>query len=263
MRAMLVFLIIFAFSVAAATFIENDFGTETAKSVVYNARWFELLLTLLTVNLIVNLVRHRLWRKGKRFSLLFHVAFIFIFVGAGLTRYLGHEGTMHIREGGTSDYISSDNAYLQIRARNGGEVKYAERPLLLSAISDKSFEDTVPLAGEEIKVRYKDFIVNAGQTVVEDENGVPILSMMISDQGQSHSIFLAEHDVLQLSSTTISFNYDQKVGGPHIKIFTEDGGLYFIANHPMQQMSMADQSTTDLAANEKHEFEDASSRSIP
>ena len=255
MRAMLVFLIIFAFAVATATFIENDFGTETAKAVVYNARWFELLLALLAVNLIVNLVRHKLWRKGKRLSLLFHVAFLFIFVGAGLTRYVGHEGTMHIREGGTSGYINSDNAFLQIRARNGGEEKYAERPLLLSAISHKSFMETVPMATGEIKVRYKDFIVNAGQTVVADENGRPILSMMISHQGQSRNIFLAEHDFIQSSFTTISFNYDQRVVGTHVKIFIEDGGLYFIANQAVQQMSMADQTTTDLAANEKHEFE--------
>ena len=42
---MLYEVITFAVSIGVATFIENDFGTQTAKAVVYNARWFEGLLS--------------------------------------------------------------------------------------------------------------------------------------------------------------------------------------------------------------------------
>jgi hypothetical protein len=37
----------FAFAMAAATFIENDYGTQTARTVVYNTWWFEMIMLLL------------------------------------------------------------------------------------------------------------------------------------------------------------------------------------------------------------------------
>ena len=37
----------FALSMAVATFIENDFGSPVAYSMVYSTKWFELILLLL------------------------------------------------------------------------------------------------------------------------------------------------------------------------------------------------------------------------
>jgi hypothetical protein len=37
-------LFIFGVVVGAATFIENDYGTQTARALIYNARWFEVFL---------------------------------------------------------------------------------------------------------------------------------------------------------------------------------------------------------------------------
>ena len=47
-----VLFILFAISMAFATFIENDFGSIVARKWVYGSRWFELILFLLLVNLI-------------------------------------------------------------------------------------------------------------------------------------------------------------------------------------------------------------------
>ena len=47
---MAVLFIVFAMAMGVATFIENDHGTETAKAVVYNALWFELIMILFAVN---------------------------------------------------------------------------------------------------------------------------------------------------------------------------------------------------------------------
>jgi hypothetical protein len=42
-----VLLLVFAISIGYATIIENDFDATTAKMLIYNARWFELLLLLM------------------------------------------------------------------------------------------------------------------------------------------------------------------------------------------------------------------------
>jgi hypothetical protein len=90
-------LLIFAVAMAVATFIENDFGSGAAYSAVYNTKWFELILILLAVNLIGQLIIFKLFRKSKLPVALFHLAFIVMIAGAGITRYFGWEGTIHIR----------------------------------------------------------------------------------------------------------------------------------------------------------------------
>ena len=73
---MAVIFIVLAVAMAAATFIENDFGADAARSMVYGTHWFELLFLLLAVNLTGQIVIFRLYRKEKLSVMLFHAAFI-------------------------------------------------------------------------------------------------------------------------------------------------------------------------------------------
>ena len=54
MELMTILLLIFAIAIAAATFLESDFDTNTARALVYNAKWFEVLFLLLAINFIGN-----------------------------------------------------------------------------------------------------------------------------------------------------------------------------------------------------------------
>ena len=58
-------ILLFAAVIGYATFIENDFGRDTAKALIFTKWWFELILFLLTINLIYNLKRYNLFRKEK------------------------------------------------------------------------------------------------------------------------------------------------------------------------------------------------------
>ena len=102
-------MLVFAVASGYATFIENDYGTMTAQAVVYKARWFEILLIVLALNLVINIVRFNMFQKKKALVLLFHVSFLVILVGAGITRYYGFEGVMHIREGQSSNLLTSSS----------------------------------------------------------------------------------------------------------------------------------------------------------
>ena len=52
MRLMAILILLFFVAIGYATFIENDFGTQTAKALIYNTTWFELIIVLLSVNMI-------------------------------------------------------------------------------------------------------------------------------------------------------------------------------------------------------------------
>ena len=119
MRAMAVGMFIFLSGIAVATFIESDQGIQAAKLWVYNALWFEILILFLTINMVANIFRYRMWSREKIAMLLFHLSFIVIMIGAGVTRYISFEGTMPIREGETSNVLYSADPYLWVRINDG------------------------------------------------------------------------------------------------------------------------------------------------
>ena len=58
-------MIVFAIAIGVATFIENDFGTSSAQKVIFKARWFELLLFLFGISILVNVFRFKLIQQRK------------------------------------------------------------------------------------------------------------------------------------------------------------------------------------------------------
>ncbi|MDR1938240.1 MAG: cytochrome c biogenesis protein CcsA, partial [Tannerellaceae bacterium] len=102
----IVLLIIYAFGLAAATFIEKYTGTEMAKMLVYYSPVFFLLQFLLVVNFIAITVKHGLLKKKKWGFMLVHFSFILILLGAMISHIFGEEGVLHLREGDKSNHIT-------------------------------------------------------------------------------------------------------------------------------------------------------------
>ena len=81
-RFMAVLLFIMAAAIGIATFIENEYDTITAKELVYNAKWFELVLLLLMLNFINN-IKTYIAKMEKMVSIIvtfriYHRSFWFI-----------------------------------------------------------------------------------------------------------------------------------------------------------------------------------------
>lgn len=113
---MMVLLFILGIGAGYATFIENDYGTETARLFVYDSLWYEVVLVFTGINLVLILLSTQAYKHLPRF--LFHFAFIVILIGAGLTRYFGLEGTMNIRENGSSNTILTEKKYLHVKVNS-------------------------------------------------------------------------------------------------------------------------------------------------
>ena len=50
MRLMAILIFLFFVAIGYTTFVENDFGTQTAKALIYITTWFEVIIVLLSVN---------------------------------------------------------------------------------------------------------------------------------------------------------------------------------------------------------------------
>ena len=144
----LTLLCVFAASMATAPFVENDFGTQTARTVIYNAWWFELVIVLLGMNFIANMFRYKLFRKQKWPVLLFHIAFIVILIGAGISRYTGFEGIMRIREGAASNIMISDKNYIQLHVKGQEANPILQKEIYFSPIKDNNLQIETAIDGE-------------------------------------------------------------------------------------------------------------------
>ena len=140
MQFMTILILLFAFSIGYATFIENDFGRSSSKALVFNAWWFEVILALLVFNLINNLIKYQLFRWEKIAALIFHLSFIIILIGSVITRYVSYEGMMHVREGDATNLFLSDDTFLQIHIDDRLHQYKHDKKLFLSGITNNNFE---------------------------------------------------------------------------------------------------------------------------
>jgi len=230
-------LVIFGVSIAYATFAENNMGTEYARDIVYNARWFEIFLALLAINLLGSVFRNKLVSRRKWTILLFHLAFIFMLAGAAITRYFGFEGIMHIRQGETSEEITSEKTSVRIVAEYKGEHVERSTEANFSETGSNSFSETLPIGGKTIIVENELFVPNSIETIIPDEQGEPALSLFVMNQeNQGLDFILFSGEKNQFEDATFAFS-DSAITAD-IAFLIQNNRLYFKTKTPITKMGM-------------------------
>lgn len=102
-KTSIVLLLVYAFCLAFATFVEKYHGTEAAKAMIYYSPLLILLQFLMVVNYLGTVLKHQLL-KQRRWGLMFtHFSFVIILTGALVSHLTGIEGYVHLREGEIKD----------------------------------------------------------------------------------------------------------------------------------------------------------------
>ena len=232
-----------AFSMAIATFVESSYGTPAARSLVYNALWFELLWGLFALNLVNNLFRYRLLTK-RRFTMgLFHLAFIVMLIGAAITRFFGYEGTMHIRENSSTDYLLSTNDYFYAGfdgQEEAGVVQFSE-------FTPNQFSAKFDVNGRKVKVKSEGFISDAERKPVPAQNGKPVIDFVFAtpDQQGMQSFIFSEGDLLEYPGFNVGF---ETAGEPDIRFFRQGGELFMVSKSSLEETTMSSGEAVRLAA---------------
>jgi len=240
-----ILILVFATVIGYATFIENDFGRISAKALIYSKWWFELILLTLTVSLIYNLKRYNLFRKEKITVLTFHLAFIVILIGSGITRYYSFEGMMHIREGEESNIIVSDDVFLQIKVDNRKLQLEYDKKLFLSGISNNNFSIPINFLDNDISIDYFDFLPNARDTFILSDDGVRTLHLIVPGDNGMQSEYLKDNEQKKISNYIFTFN--NPLSGA-INITSNDSLLNCEAPFDIGSMKMIDRSVNNFTA---------------
>ncbi|MCX6328926.1 MAG: c-type cytochrome biogenesis protein CcsB [Bacteroidia bacterium] len=233
--------VVFAVAMAIATFVENDLGSGASYSMVYNARWFELILLLLVTNLIGQLLIFKLFRKSKLPVALFHLSFIIIIIGAGITRYFGWEGTIHIREGETANRCFSNEKYIRYTVKNkGGDVIAKDsRKYAISSVSAENYKRKIKAGDKTYKLSLEQILPNAAETIIDSPDGVPIISMFVTNEMKSReNIILKKGESKTCNGITIGFESGNETD---IKISIDNRDFFISSKYNIGQMKMMTQ----------------------
>ena len=211
-KTTIILLSILAIAAGIATFIENDYGTSTARVHIYNHIWYEAILVLTTINLMGIIIRKKMWNQKAKF--IFHFSFVVILIGAGVTRYFGYEGIMQIREGQTQNLMYSLEPYLQIQLKDKeGNSLYKEYQIELSALGGNYFNHDINFNGKTFNVEFKDHMY-----AKKGKSDMSIMTVATSYNGQTKNIKLPGKrgmkgmpKVEDFGDTVLSIEYGSKL----------------------------------------------------
>lgn len=265
MPLMVFSLLLFFIAMGGATFVENDFGTPVAQKWVYQSSWFSGILIYLSISLVFNIYRHRLIQRKKISSLLFHSAFLVIVIGAGLTRYLGFEGAMLIREGASSNQVISADTYLQVKVHDRVKQYTYNMPVIVDTNEmayvhpgvrggnplrwlknyyfnhNNYFEHAFSFEEKRIRLSCVDVIKNPKDTLVPDVHGTAHIELVTGGANGRvyHYIPSGTHRSFR-SGLTVAF--DDAFPSDAIHIVKTDTGLYVRSPLDIRYLQMSDQS---------------------
>ncbi|MBT8243863.1 MAG: cytochrome c biogenesis protein CcsA [Winogradskyella sp.] len=237
--------ILFAVAMAAGTLIDRNMDTSPTpftRHYIYNAWWFEAIMVFFVINFMGNIFRFRLWRKEKWATLTLHLSFILILLGAFVTRYVGYEGALAIREGDTSNQLLSLKTYIKGRIignyqLNGQLQQYNfEEHVDFSERLDNDFEQTYTYGNIPVTIAVKEFIKGAEKDIVPSDEGENYLKIVEAGGGKPHNHFLKEGETQSIHNILFTLNKFQEGA---INITNNDAGIFINSPYDGEYLTMA------------------------
>ncbi|MDA9343840.1 cytochrome c biogenesis protein CcsA [Algibacter sp.] len=210
-----VLFIAFAAAMATGTFL--DAGQETSptpytRNLIYNAWWFEAIMVFFIINFTGNVFRFRLYKKEKWATFILHLSFIFILLGAFITRYASFEGMMAIREGAIENNFLSQKTYITTLIDGDYEIDGVaqrlpvEREVDFSGRLENDLKIETKYNQQPITIELEKFIVGAEEDIVLDENGESYLKLVEAGEGGRHNHFLKAGEIANIHNVLIALN---------------------------------------------------------
>ncbi|MBK9679161.1 MAG: cytochrome c biogenesis protein CcsA [Saprospiraceae bacterium] len=247
-RASGLYILLFAISIGVATFVENDFGTSAAQKVIFRSAWFELLLVLFGMSILINIFRFKMIRQKKWAILLFHASILIILIGAGITRYFGTEGRMHIREGARSNVIISNETYLKFKVRTPSGKSYSfDEPVYFASLGKNKFNKSYQIGSQLIQVDLKKFTPNPATSLLDDPTGTPVIKVVISGGDGREEYYLKQGESKLIHEAV--FNFGGGIIPTAINFLYQDQHLLIQTPDSITQFQMAIQKTDRLGPN--------------
>lgn len=207
--------IVFAIAMAVGTFMDQGQSTSPtpySRTLIYNALWFEAIMGVFIINFVGNIFRYRLLRKEKWATLTLHLSFIFILLGAFITRYYGFEGMMSIREGATENTFLSQKTYLTTYIDGDFEIngqlqrRVKEQEVDFSPRLANKYTLNTSYNTSAVSINLVDFIAGAEEDIIPSDEGEYYLKLVEAGEGAPHNHFLKLGEVSSIHNVLYALN---------------------------------------------------------
>jgi cytochrome c-type biogenesis protein CcsB len=250
MKMAVIMLFAFGAIVGTATFIENDYGTQTARALVYKAQWFEFFLAYFVAILVYNIFKYKSY-KSKPAVFLFHFSFLVVALGAIITRYVGYEGIMHIREGESSNTMVSDVKILQLKAKEGDKSASLEKELYFSSMTKNTLTQNLKIGDNEVKIELLNYMPTVYEEVVSSPNGKKLLELKVSTGQRGEVYYIAKGERKDFGGFYVGFEVEPTEKNKPTFLIKEEGTGYKVDfPYVIDTLNMNDRSTGQLNAGE-------------
>jgi cytochrome c-type biogenesis protein CcsB len=255
-RLTAVLFLVFAAAMAVGTFLDSGYDkspSEYTLELIYDAWWFELIMLIFVINFIGNMFRFNLFRKEKWTTLLLHLSFILILIGAFVTRYIGYEGVISIREGETNNKMLTLETYVTVFIDGDYEVdgvtqrrKVAPKKVRFSERLDNNFTINTDYNNQPVTITYRDFIDGAKEGLLITEEGDEYLKIVEAGDGNRHDHWIKIGEVSNIHNILFAINKPTE-GAVNIAYNREDGSYNIQTPFEGTFMRMADQLQGNVA----------------
>ncbi|NOR56787.1 MAG: cytochrome C biogenesis protein, partial [Sulfurovum sp.] len=245
MKMAVLMLFLFAVIIGGATFVENDYGTQTAQALVYKAKWFEVFLAYFVAILVYNIAKYKSY-KTKFPVFLFHFSFLVIAIGALVTRYVGYEGVMSIREGESSHIMVSAVKNLELEVTYADKNASLAKELYFSTLTGNSLNESLKVGDKEVKVELLKYLPTAHEALVISPKGKKLLELKISTGAQGQMYYIAKGERKDFGNFYIG--YDTPVSTNKPTFLIKEGADGFSVDFPftLKTLNMNDKSSAEL-----------------
>ncbi len=175
----------------SSTFLESKYGTPFAQKFFYQADWFDIILSLIWINMFLAVVKRFPLKKYHTGFVVTHIGILLLLIGALLSRMIGMNGQMVLREGQKLDYVTLETYQLAAHTSNGKAAAFSLKPKINGTFSrdlGNGFKLTVDRIIESAKI---------SSEVEDDQNSssnAAIHFFLRSERaGFENSFWLVEH----------------------------------------------------------------------
>ncbi|WP_185859352.1 cytochrome c biogenesis protein CcsA [Blattabacterium cuenoti] len=237
--------LLLAISMAIATFLEKKFSTDVAKIFIYESTWFEITMLLITINLIGNIWKYKLWNYDKFPLFIFHLSFVFIFIGGIFSRYYSFEGIMSIREGEINRKIISRKNYIKLKINQGNYTRFYHDPYILSYYH-KRYKRKFLFKDNPLKIRIIDYIPCAKVIFSKKKPEEKIIKIVSNNQKGRTENFIKNGNITKINGVIFSLNKKIPSG---IQIVEKNNKLFLISSFSGEYINMISKKTYFLLKN--------------
>ena len=204
---------IYAILIGFATFIENDYGTQAAKTLIYNTWFFNILHLWIAVCLIGMIIKNKLFERKRYSSFILHIALVVIIIGAGITRFYGKEGILNLREGEVASSYKSLENYFNFTIIKDTNQYNISIPTDINYISSKMINKVVIFGENSLKFK----TTKVKKLSSDKRNNIQELNAIIEYNDKQYEIILiggegvGEDTKINMDDITLNVNWGAKI----------------------------------------------------